>query len=173
MDFYKFISKIIFIIILVLNEKFILTYIKKNYIYFFCEKCANEKTISSECYKCEPDLFFKSIKLISRGKTVNELIENKKSIARFGDGEFKIIFGKNVGFQIYNKTLKDKLLKVLKSNKNNLLIGIPQLYNMKNKHWVDFIEKYKFELVKIINKNKVYYHSGITRIFHQLVIEIF
>ena len=106
--------------------------------------------------------------MISRGKTVNELIENKKSIARFGDGEFKIIFGKNVGFQIYNKTLKDKLLKVLKSNKNNLLIGIPQLYNMKNKHWVDFIEKYKFELVKIINKNKVYYHSGITRIFHQL-----
>ena len=106
--------------------------------------------------------------MISRGKTVNELIENKKSIARFGDGEFKIIFGKNVGFQIYNKTLKDKLLKVLKSNKNNLLIGIPQLYNMKNKHWVDFIEKYKFELAKIINKYKVYYHSGITRIFHQL-----
>lgn len=64
--------------------------------------------------------------------------------------------------------MKDKLLNVLKLNKPNLLVGIPQFYQMKNEYWLNFIEKYKFELAKIINKNKIYYHSGITRIFHQM-----
>ena len=52
--------------------------------------------MTKECSKCEGDLFFKSIKFVSRKDTVTELIENKKSIARFGDGEFKIIFGENI-----------------------------------------------------------------------------
>ena len=61
-------------------------------------------------------MLFKSIKFISTEETLNELIDNKKSIARFGDGEFGIIFGNNIGFQKFDKKLKKKLLSVLNSN---------------------------------------------------------
>jgi hypothetical protein len=99
------------------------------------------------------NILLKSIKIMSKETTIKELLENKKSIARFGDGEFKIIFGRNIWFQRYNETLKKRLLDILKSNKSNLLVGIVRLVNNKNKFWVDFIEQYKFEFAKILNKN--------------------
>ena len=123
----------------------------------------NKKKIPKECYKCEVNILFKTIKFKGIDETIKELLENKKSISRFGDGEFKIIFGKNITFQEYDKTLKNKLLKVLNSKLPNLLIGINKLYKSKNKIINKFHEKYKFQIAKIINKNKIYYDSGITR----------
>ena len=164
----KFIFKIIIFYISILNIKYIFSYLKKNNQYFFCKKCINEKNISRECYNCQADILFKSIKFMSKDETIRELLENRKSIARFGDGEFKIIFGKKVHFQNYNHTLKEKLLKVLKSKIPGLLIGIIRLCGNKNKYWINFMDKYKFKLAKIINKNKIYYHAGITRFFHQI-----
>ena len=97
---------------------------------------------------------FKSIKFISLDETLDELLNNKKSIARFGDGEFKIIFGKDIGFQKFNEKLKDKLLLVLNSNIPNLLIGIVPLYKNTNIFWVKWLNNYKFKLGNIINKHK-------------------
>ena len=105
---------------------------------------------------------------MSREKTLNEILYNSKSIARFGDGEFNIIFGKNIGFQEFNETLRKKLLKVLNSSFPNLLVGLMNLVYLRNKYWINWIEKNKIKLLKVINKinkNKTYYSSGITRFY--------
>lgn len=111
-------------------------------------------------------LFMKSYKIFSSEETIKEIVEHKKSIARFGDGEFRLIFGKNISFQIFNKTLKNKLLTVLKSSLNKLLVGIFKIEECKNKKaWNSLVERYKVNFEKILDKHKIYYSSFITRLF--------
>lgn len=102
---------------------------------------------------------------MSRDETLNEILYNSKSIARFGDGEFNIIFGKNIRFQKFNETLRKKLLKVLNSSIPNLLVGLINLVNKTNKFWINWIEENKIKFLKVINKNKTYYYHGITRFY--------
>ena len=45
--------------------------------------------------------FYKEPRILSSVKSLDTLIDGKKSIARFGDGEFKLMRGGNLGFQKY------------------------------------------------------------------------
>ena len=158
--------KFLYIINIALFFLLIFLYIKKNYKYFFCQKCIYEKNIEKKCSICDADIIFKSIKFKSADETLNELLYNNKSIIRFGDGEFKIIFGVGTRFHKFNEKLKDKLLLALNSNIPNLLIGIYPLYKNRNPYWVRFLNHYKFKLGKILNKNRIYYDLRITRFYH-------
>lgn len=40
--------------------------------------------------------------------TIDEIINNKRSIARFGDGEIKLAAGKDISFQDNSKKIRDK-----------------------------------------------------------------
>ena len=46
-------------------------------------------------------IFYKEPRILSSVKSLDTLIDGKKSIARFGDGEFKLMRGGNLGFQKY------------------------------------------------------------------------
>lgn len=66
---------------------------------------------------------------ISMIETMNKIIEEKKSVSRFGDGEFRFAIGDthlgNVYFATpYNEQLKNRLQEVLASNKDNHLVCI-------------------------------------------------
>ena len=158
--------KLFDIIILFLFYLIIFLYINKNYKYFFCQKCIYAKKIEKKCSECNADILFKSLKCKSVDETLNELLNNNRSITRFGDGEFKIIFGRGTRFQKPNEKLKDKLLLALNSNIPNLIIGIVPLYKNKNPYWINFLNLYKFELGKIINKNRIYYNARISRFYN-------
>ena len=41
-------------------------------------------------------------KVLSQMDSVKEIIKTKKSVARFGDGEFNLILGNAIGFQSHN-----------------------------------------------------------------------
>ena len=84
------------------------------------------------------------------------------------------MYGKNNLFQIYNKPLKKKLIKILRSNEKNLLIGINipysnkslEKYNIEAKnYYYNLMNKNKFKIFKLIKKNKEYYSSDITRFY--------
>lgn len=60
--------------------------------------------------------------------TVNYIISNHASIARFGDGEFKLIQGGSINFQPYHPVLSNRLREVLFANSSDLLIGIPDVF---------------------------------------------
>ena len=97
MEIIIIIFKIIILSSSILYIRFIFHFLKNNYK-FFCNRCLNKKKISSECYNCHADILFESIKFRTKEQTLKELLEHKKSIARFGDGEFKIIFKRNYIF---------------------------------------------------------------------------
>ena len=145
-------------------------------INYFCSKCIyNIKTLSkSFCSECPFNVIFKGINVHSEEETLDEIIYNNKSISRFGDGEFRLIFGYSIGFQKYNKILSQKLLRILNSNENNLLIGvniktrkedIEKLSVGTRRFYLGWINKNKFKIRRILNKSKHYYSTFITRFY--------
>ena len=137
--------KLFYIIILVCILKFSkIIYSKIFKLYFNCKYCINTKNIYSKCFNCSIDDLFRSIKIMSTEETLNEILYKNKSIGRFGDGEFNIIFGAKIRFQIFNKTLQKFLLKVLNADTPNFLVGIIPLRNITNSYWINYINENKF-----------------------------
>jgi hypothetical protein len=140
-----------------------------------CFKCIN-KYKKDECLICNNNVIFKNIKIYDDEKTIDEIISKKKSISRYGDGEFKLMFGLNLGFQRYNKEMSDRLYNILNSKEKNLLIGINVPYKPKNidrfnpeakDYYTKWLKNFGFKLAKIL-KNHEYYSSTITRFYMDL-----
>lgn len=79
-------------------------------------------------------LYYKTIKkefpeVINTKKTLEILINKRKSLSRFGDGEFNIIIGGDIGFQSKNSKLAIELRRILESSDKRCLIGIPDVFN--------------------------------------------
>lgn len=107
-------------------------------------------------------------------QTVDKIVTENKSIARFGDGEFDLIYKSGINYQEYDEKLADRLLEVLNSNEEDLLIGIPDVVNLEYmdlytgpaiEFWPDWLNKFKFRLVKLLDRNKQYYSTQITRFY--------
>ena len=114
--------------------------------------------------------------------TVDKIINERKSITRFGDGEFFHVFNndfsKSSGRQKTTPEIKQKLIEILNSNNDNLIIGISgylnsvenveKLYNDFSPYMRKFIKKIKLKLEKnypeLYNKN--FYSAEITRIYN-------
>ncbi len=102
--------------------------------------------------------------------TLNELKITNKSMARFGDGEFNLIWGEDLPFQRYDSELANRLKEILNSSDDNILIGIPDTFSSLEKYCpksVDFFRKYQAynreRIYSIIDLNKQFYDSLITR----------
>ena len=104
-------------------------------------------------------LIFKGLNILSEGETLDEIIKKNKSISRFGDGEFDLIFGKGIKLQKKNKILAKKLREVLKQKRRGLLIGINLPYNnsylnkyvsIRNKYFIKYIKRRKLKLFTFI-----------------------
>lgn len=114
-----------------------------------------------------------SYKILDDENTVNEIIKNKKSLSRFGDGEFKWMIGaKQVSFQENDKELQKKLLNIINNQNEELIIGIPRALNSlsnlnKNakKEWKLFILFYYNSIKKYLNKKSSYADTNITRFY--------
>lgn len=113
-------------------------------------------------------------KIATPEETIEEIINENRSIARYGDGEFDFIYGIGMNYQKYNEKLAKRLKEVLKSNEKDLLIGIPNVVNLEycNEYtgiaiefWPKWINKYKFKLLKILDKKRQYYSAQISRFY--------
>lgn len=110
-------------------------------------------------------------KIYSDEKTIELIISKRKSIARFGDGEFKWILGeKQESFQDDSKELSERLKEVLTNPLEDLLIGIP--YSINNvyeynhgakKYWVNFFSDYYEKIKDYLNRKNNYCNACITR----------
>lgn len=111
--------------------------------------------------------------ILSIDKTIETIIKNKLSVARFGDGELNLLITHNdINFQQNNFDLRQKLLETLNSNNKNLLICIPKIFekqDLKNlnkdafKFWHRYVIKNRKNLYKIFNFNKIYGNTEFTR----------
>lgn len=120
--------------------------------------------------------------ILSYKDTLNEIINKRKSISRFGDGEYTLIAGGEIYFQSKSKKLRDRLIEVLNGNNENCLVCISyysdHIENRKKKffqfdHWEYGIIRYGKKILKYLNPNKVYGAASISRLpaFYRLKLE--
>jgi glycosyltransferase family protein len=133
----------------------------------------DSKNFKNYEYYSRENHIFKGLHIVSPEETLDEIIKFNKSISRFGDGEFSLIFGISINFQKANKLLSKKLKNVLESNEDGLLIGIPDSLNFEfldkltencKNFWINYFESNKFKLT-LFNKDKIYYSSFISRFY--------
>lgn len=110
--------------------------------------------------------------------TLDAILSRKASIARYGDGEFDIIFGRHETFQSGGRKLAKRLREVLKANaeSDTFLVGIPDCYGDLSHfipeaqlHWKIRLDKERFKWYRILNRKHPYYQSQISRFYHDWV----
>lgn len=116
------------------------------------------------------------IHVLSTEETLLEIIKDRKSLCRFGDGELYLIFGGgriDLPFQQYDEDLSKDLLNIISiPKKNNLLIGLPNIFNGVGeytdnaaKFWKTFVGHYQNNLKEIVDSNVVYANTNCTRFY--------
>ncbi len=104
-------------------------------------------------------------------ETVSEILDNHKSIARFGDGEFSIMMGNSrQGFQKQDDKLMKRLIEVMNSDESGILIAVADNYGSLNKYSSlskNEIRYYMTEDVrrghsKFFKEGRVYYNAYLT-----------
>lgn len=69
-------------------------------------------------------------KIYDTDNSIDLLLKNDISLARYGDGELNIMMGGDIHFQSFDSQLADRLKNLLKNNQNNrLMIGVPLAIN--------------------------------------------
>lgn len=119
----------------------------------------------------QKELFYPMIE--TADNTIEEIINNRKSLARFGDGEFSAIAGRiRHKFQtIVDEELKQRLLEVLNCEDDMLMIGIADNYGNLEKYSEQtqreircyLSPQVRYEHMKLLNPNKKYYDAYVTR----------
>lgn len=109
-------------------------------------------------------------------ETLDELIAHKKSICRYGDGEFLYLLDqKDLPFQAFDPKLEQKLRQVLLSNHPKVMIALPiGFYNMQSltlegqRFWKSRIVWLYPRLRRWLLTDRVYYNAHMTRIYYDI-----
>lgn len=110
-------------------------------------------------------------------ETVREIVREKKSISRFGDGEMNLILKeKGIGFQKYNSNLKRELVQTLQGSTENLIAFPHALKGTKRDRffvktfWWSYLVRNFSKVTKIfkLSNRDVFYDASFTRIITEL-----
>lgn len=103
-------------------------------------------------------------------ETINELANGNISIARFGDGEIKLVAGKDISFQKATPFVVSKLREVLSCDVDGLLVGVADIFGDRsrysekaNLYWKKHLNRYRCVWYRYLIKGKKYYNASMTR----------
>lgn len=105
-------------------------------------------------------------------EAIHKIISERKSMVRFGDGEFAVIAGVNrQKFQRADAELARRLMEVLHMENEEILLGIPDIYGDLSKYNTECrynIRAYLTEEVRkqhydLLDMNRTYYDAYVTR----------
>ena len=103
-------------------------------------------------------------KVLNLYDSLYALVDSNKSLARFGDGEFKIMMGENINFQQYDAKLAKRLGDVLKNDLDNLMVGIPDTFGYcSSDYFRRVLVSCRDYLYKYMNFDKTYVDAFLTR----------
>ncbi|WP_395042742.1 SP_1767 family glycosyltransferase [Flavobacterium sp.] len=116
---------------------------------------------------------FPKLKIKSIFQTIDDIIINKKSISRFGDGELRMMIGNGkIVFQNENNDLSNKLNEVLTSNLKNHIVALPEAFvstkNLKlssRYFWKGYLNNNSNSFSRYLNKEAIYGNSFISRFY--------
>ena len=105
--------------------------------------------------------------ILSEHDTIKYLLQHKCSIARYGDGEIKLCFGRNAMSQVACSEIGKDLRRILKSKDDRCLVGIPRILERrkwstadKKKFWMKYTSP---KVMSLYNPTKLYGSAFITR----------
>lgn len=107
------------------------------------------------------------VNMLNMVDTLSHIKENRCSIARFGDGEFRCMLrlGDMQNYQKFGNKLAYMLLAALNSSSDKMLICLPGI--IKNPHgwWKQELSGYRSDLEKIIPKNCIFGDAFVSRFY--------
>ena len=120
------------------------------------------KKILTILYNFPLKLRYKQPLVMSDEETIDYIVNNECSIARYGDGELSIMLGNDISwFQSKSKELKERLLEISKINNKKLLICIPEVIGK------DYKCKLTEGAINFWNKHKLFYGGYYNNFFRK------
>ena len=113
-------------------------------------------------------------KVIGMAETIAAIKDRRASIARYGDGEFDMIFGRNQGFQQGDTELGLRLKEILKENdlSDRFFVALPDCFGSLDhfvpsaqQHWKLRLDRERIQWVRLLNTKAPYYQAQITRFY--------
>ncbi|MBR2888820.1 MAG: SP_1767 family glycosyltransferase [Oscillospiraceae bacterium] len=113
--------------------------------------------------------------VIGMTETISAIRDRRASIARYGDGEFDIIFGRTEGYQKTDMVLSMRLKTVLKQNdlSDRFLVALPDCFGSLDhfipaaqNHWRIRLDRERIRWVGLLNTKAPYYQAQITRFYY-------
>ncbi len=104
--------------------------------------------------------------------TIQFIVEHRCSVARYGDGEMKLIMGNNISFQKLYPKLKERLSMILNSNDSNLVVCVPNIFESLDIYidhdkafWQEYLSRSRKKWYKMLDKNRTYYDAFVSRCY--------
>ena len=112
-------------------------------------------------------------KVASIEETINEIINNKVSVSRFGDGEYKWIADlPQDSFQDSSPKMRRRLAEIIKSDLDNHIVCLSDVfgdlskYNTYGEHfWTWFMANNRVKWISYLKPEKQYYNTNMTRLY--------
>lgn len=112
-------------------------------------------------------------KILSYEDTVEKLIKEDLSIARFGDGDFRTILGEDVAHQEADEKLSQRLKEVLISKDDKIAIGLSMccfasteaLMSTTKNYTRKWVGKYREQIEGLIDWDKQYFSAEFTQLY--------
>lgn len=157
------------------NIKYLMKYDLKNkeesMFYQLCE--AAEDIARYEVMDENLDPNYKRLNVLDAESTVNLLLNNPKSFARFGDGELELIKGNSIPFQKYDRKLADELAYILSNMIEDFYVGVNYNYFHSTKNFNEFnrrfywkaVPEYRKQLLDLAVKDRVYIAAGFNQLY--------
>lgn len=112
--------------------------------------------------------------VLSPEETVQRLVKNPKSFCRFGDGEFSLMLGYNIGFQKYDPRLALALWEIFCDPDDDIYVGVPFQQFESPGRFNDWIQEFYFTsgkwirnfLHKYLPRNReLYIDTGFNQVY--------
>ena len=118
--------------------------------------------------------------ILSADETIDLILQNRLSIARYGDGEFSMMLGqaKNIHFQTANTDLSERLHSVFLTPNQNVLICIPKVFDWKDrlllnhtasKFWNRYLKRQSSAFFNLMRQRSYYGDALISRPYIDLL----
>ena len=105
-------------------------------------------------------------KILSADETLRYLTEDKLSIARFGDGEFRVMMGENQkSFQNFDSKLSKRMKEVLASKNPNLVVAIfpARSFEGLSLIWQKFVIRFNTKILQLFEADRTYADACVFR----------
>lgn len=110
--------------------------------------------------------------VVSVEESIRYIVANKCSVARYGDGEMKLIMGRDISFQKCHPVLRQCLADTLKSYEPELIVCIPNVFSSLDiytehdkKFWREYLSRSRRTWYKLLDKSCTYYDAFVSRCY--------